>query len=112
MIYLASPYSSSDLVIQLERADLIARLCAKLLTKKYQVFSPIAFGQLMLDYEPELPTDAKYWEKYNAFFLKNCTEMWIILIQGWEKSLGVQAEIAFAKANNIKIKYVSVEDIL
>ena len=106
MIYIASPYTSSDNEVQLLRATQVAKYAAHLLKQEYQVFSPIAYGETMLYFEPDLPTNAKYWESFNFHFLKHCDELRVLMLEGWKESVGISQEIKYAKAVDMPITYV------
>lgn len=56
----------------------------------------------------DLPTDADYWLRQNLAFLSRCDKMYVLQLEGWEKSDGVQREIAFATEHNIPIEYITL----
>jgi hypothetical protein len=50
-----------------------------------------------------------FWRLVDIEFLKRCDELWVLTLDGWDKSVGVLAEIAYAKRNGIPIKYLSFD---
>lgn len=106
MIYFASPYSSPDPKVAQLRHDLVQEAMAHFMEQGTYIYSPIVLcHNTALKYA--LPTDAKYWEAYNNNTIRRCDEMWVFMIDGWEQSIGVTAEIEFAKLISIPIYYIT-----
>lgn len=105
MIFLSSPYTHVDKKIQQERYDKVAEIAAKLTSNGEHAFSPIIYGLELCKYK-DMPTDFKFWGDFCMNFLKRCDKMYVLQFDGWESSTGVQAEIKFAKENNITIHYL------
>ncbi len=106
MIFLASPYSSTVPNIEYDRYEL-ALGCTAALIDKFQlpVFSPIVHCHGMA-IEYTLPKDAKFWRKYNTAFLRKADSIYILKIDGWEESKGVQAEIKLAHQLSLPLHFV------
>lgn len=105
MIFLSSPYTHQDKKIQQERYDSLAKIAAELTANGEHSFSPIIYGLELCKYK-EMPTDFEFWESFCLHFLKMADKIYVLQFDGWESSTGVQAEIKFAKENNIPIKYL------
>lgn len=105
LIFLSSPYSDKDKSVVKFRAEAAAIFAAAHVAKGNTVFSPIVYGHTLLDYR-EMPSDWQFWQNFCKDFLEKCDELWVLQLPGWEKSSGIQAEIAFAKEKNIPIKYI------
>jgi len=105
LIYLASPYSHKDLNIIEERVNKINKLCARLLNKGINVFSPISHSHEIQKTE-NLPHTWDFWKDFDIMFLERCDELWVFKQKGWETSKGVKAEIEIAKKLNLRIKYL------
>lgn len=100
MIYLASPYSHPDTVIRHHRFAEARNATAWLLKKKCWVYSPIVHcHELTTIYA--LPTYFTYWQQYNEDMIKRCDHLYILTLEGWNKSEGVAAEWKYARALNI-----------
>lgn len=105
--YLAAPYSSIHIHIRDRRYNQTAYVASRLILRGEIIYSPItACHHLACDYD--LPTDADYWLKVNLEFLRRCGKMYVLQLDGWEDSVGVQREIAFATERNIPIEYITL----
>ena len=69
------------------------------------VYSPIVSNHEVAKHH-DLPKDWAYWEKIDFMFIDACQELWVLMMEGWEESKGVQAEIKYAQARDIPIKYI------
>jgi len=108
MIYVASPYSDPDEDLQRQRYLAVRKVMGKLMHKQLPVFSPILHCHniaILFD----LPSDAKYWQDYNTAFLRKADAMYIVCLEGWRSSKGVQQETDLAQLLNIPIEYVNSE---
>lgn len=108
MIYVASPYSHEDTSIMEERANAVTYYCYTEVKKGNNVFSPITYGH-ELRKRGYLPNDWDFWMSFCIDYLKHSDELYVFTIDGWDKSKGVSAEIAYAKENNIPIKYITLD---
>jgi hypothetical protein len=104
VIYLASPYSHPSEAVRFARFEAAARYCAALFRDGAFVFSPIvhchpcaAFG---------LPGDFLFWQGYNRAMLSLCSELRILMLDGWKESNGVAAEIRLAIEQGKAVGYV------
>ena len=105
LIYLASPYSHKDLNVQHQRFEQVMEITAKLMKDGYFIYSPITATHPMA-VKHALPTDWNYWKEYLHLMLPACDELWVVKMDGWDKSLGVAGEIELAKKIGIPIKYI------
>ena len=112
MIYLASPYSDDDPEVR-ERRFHHALNAATDLSKKEVVFSPIVYGHFLwaacANEGIELPFTFEYWESLNNPMIAACDTFAVLMLSGWENSLGVGAELALAQRLRKKIVYMKVE---
>lgn len=107
LIFVSSPYSHKDPEIVKRRVDQVCKFCAKKIAEGFIFFSPIAYGHLMLSYCP-MPSDWEFWKNYCEGFLSKCDEMIVLMLPGWQVSIGVQEEIEFATKKNIPISYILI----
>jgi hypothetical protein len=56
-----------------------------------------------------LPDDWKFWSQQDRRLLEACDELWVLTLDGWQQSVGIQAEIAIARELGKPIRYVSPE---
>jgi len=94
-IYLAAPYSHPDQEIIASRVKYVNKIAARLM-KTAIVYSPISHCHAIA-IENELPTDAAFWENQNKAFIKWCDQLVVLKLLGWEQSIGVKQEIAWAR---------------
>ena len=95
MIYLASPYTHPDPLVITRRYEAACRAAAELIRQGKTVFSAISHGHGIARYG--LPIDWPFWERHNRRYLESCEEVVVLMLDGWQKSVGVQAEIAVAR---------------
>lgn len=106
MIYLASPYSHPDPVIKKTRFLLVEQCCAMLINQGYLVWSPIVHCYEMAK-KFEMPDDAEFWKHYNFDFIRRSDGIYVLDIEGWQESKGVQMEIRLAEEMMIPVGYVN-----
>lgn len=106
--YLASPYSHSDPLIEVRRAQTAMYATAWLLAQRVKVFSPIhhCHSPSLL---ANLPGDADYWREYDQAFIRAAAGVIVLTDDGWRESRGVTSEVAYAQALQKPIYTVSNE---
>lgn len=102
MIYLASPYSHPDPAIRQARHDAVCRYAAKLMRVGLVVFSPIAHSHAIAMIE-NLPVTWEFWRKQDEHMLDLASILLVLCLDGWQESVGVQAEIAYAHRRGIEV---------
>lgn len=109
MIYLASPYSHPDAAVRQQRFESACRAAAELIRRGHVVFSPIAHSHSIAQHG--LPVDWRFWEAQDRRLLAACDELWVLTLDGWRESRGVQAEIAIARAAGKPVRFVSEAEV-
>lgn len=99
-IYVASPYTSPKRTETEARYIAVRDYTAKLIQEGYPAFSPIVHCHELACFH-NLPTDFEFWKKYNFAMLRGASELQVLALPGWEASIGVQGEIAFAEELNL-----------
>lgn len=87
MIYLASPYTSTNAEVLNERYNEAVKATAFYIKQGFVVFSPIVHSHWL-----ELPIDFEFWHDYDMAIIAKCVELWILAIDGWDRSKGVIEE--------------------
>jgi nucleoside 2-deoxyribosyltransferase len=105
--YLASPYSHPDPAVREERYRAACRAAAALLLAGQPVFSPIAHSHPLVEYG--LPADWSFWQRYDRELLERCDEVVVLMLDGWEESVGVREEIRLARAMGKPVRYLAPE---
>lgn len=108
-IYLAIPYSGME-ESSYEQATSMA---AKLINMyEINVFSPITHSHPLTRYGVKGTWD--YWQKIDFQFIDWADDVWVLIpregVDKVEKSIGVQAEIEYAKQNNKSVRYINVQE--
>lgn len=104
MIYLASPYSHPDAAIREERFHAACRAAAQLMRTGNAVYAPICHSHPIARFG--LPTEWSFWEATDREHLARCTEVVVLLIDGWQESEGIQREIRIAKGLRKPLRYL------
>lgn len=101
--YIAAPYyKHADKDVLMVTISSYSATCLK---RGDSVICPLTMGHNFIKLV-DLPRDSEWWLKWCYDLLSKCDEMDVLCLDGWEDSTGVQAEIKFAKENNIKINYI------
>lgn len=110
LYYLAQPYSiNSDESIRERRHDYAVKKVAEYLSKGYNVFSPILNSHLPA-LRHNLPNDWNFWQNIDKTYIALCSELWVLMMDQWERSVGLTAEIKYAESIGIPIKYIECPD--
>jgi hypothetical protein len=110
VIYLASPYSHPDPAVREQRFREACRAAAMLLRAGHAVFSPIANTHPLVEYG--LPTDWSFWEWHDREHLARCDGVVVLLLDGWEESVGVRQEIRIARTMGKPVQYLAAPDVI
>jgi len=102
--YLAIPYSHTNVELCVLRFEIANAVSALLMKEGEVIFSPISHTHPMARYG--LPGDWAYWKDQDIEFLNLCGEMYVVMLKGWDVSIGVKAEIEHMKQRGIKITYL------
>jgi nucleoside 2-deoxyribosyltransferase len=105
MIYLAAPYSHPEPSVREQRFRAACIAAARLIRAGHVIFSPISHGHPIAAYG--LPTDWWFWERHDREQLAQCDEVVVLTLDGWRKSVGVQAEIRIAGELGKPVRYLT-----
>ena len=110
-IYLASPYSHTDLRVVQNRAIAVCRKTGEILQKGYLVFSPIAHCHFIARH-CKLPGTWSFWEMFDRAFIEWADEVWILRLPEWEESTGFKNEIEIAHELEKPIRYIDMDTVI
>lgn len=102
--YLASPYSHADPLVRAARYRAACQATAALLRAGVVVFSPIAHSHALVEYG--LPSDWSFWERLDRAYLERCDQLVVLMLAGWQTSVGVQAEIRIADELGMPVSFL------
>jgi hypothetical protein len=105
LVYLACPYSHADHHVRRLRFGVANVVAARMMQQGIHVFSPISHTHPIAEVG-DLPKDWQFWKEYDLTFTQICRMLVVIKLDGWQESVGVQAEIKYANDLGIPIEYV------
>ena len=104
MIYIASPYTLTySLLMQAQRAAQVREFVAWCYKREWNIYSPIAHSAGLEKYD--LPGNYKFWRQFAEPMIKLSDEMYVLCIDGWDVSIGIDDEIKIAGANNKRVSF-------
>jgi len=111
-VYLASPFSHEDKLIEKWRYEQVCKAAALLQDDKHLIFSPIAhsFGLAMHGGLHNKPWEG-FWKEIDFAYISMMDALWVLTLTGWRSSIGVTDEIRFARSRNMPVKLVSMESV-
>lgn len=116
LIYLASPYSSDNGTTINRRVTATQQATAKLIEQGNLIFSPIVHSHPIADLVSFSPINTAKamsgWTAYDEAIIDKCDEVWVLMLDGWDKSRGVSHEIAYAFANKKPMRSVSFPELV
>ena len=107
VVYVANPYTGTDYERNV-RFLAVEKYTAHLIHEGGTAISPIVHNHV-LAFRNDLPHDFKFWQKYCLNLLMVCDIVHVLMLDGWEDSVGVQGEIAEAKELDIPVFFVDPE---
>ena len=111
LVYLAAPYSDKDPDVKEQRIANFCLVDAKLSLEGYYTVSPM-LKSLLFRYTSKVPSTWEFWQGYGEEIIKACNKMFVIMLDGWEESEGVQGEIELANKYGIEIEYIDPDKYL
>ncbi len=105
LVYLASPYTHPDVSVRIARFDAAALASAEIIKAGLNVFSPIVHSHPLTQHG--LNGDWQTWIEVDHDWIRRCDEVWVLMLRGWQQSVGVRAEIRFAGEIGRPVRYLS-----
>lgn len=87
-----------------ERFRAACRATAAMLRAGEVVFSPVVHSHPLVEFE--LPTAWSFWERIDRAHLERCDEVAVLMLDGWEASVGVRAEVGIARALGKPVRFL------
>ena len=101
--YLAAPYSlggSDTEYYRMQRYGMVTRAAWELFKNGINVYSPITHHHTIQKYG-RIEMSTSEWMKYDLPYLSVANKLYVLMIDGWDISDGVQQEIDYAKKHDI-----------
>jgi len=105
LIYLAVPYTHKNKEVEARRYERITVVSGIMVSLGFYNISPITQSHVQQEMV-ELETTWNFWKKVDTLFLERSDEIWVLMLEGWKESVGVQAEIAIAKKLKLPVRYI------
>lgn len=105
MIYLGQPYSHPHAKVREARYKAGLEWCARLQSRI--PYSPIVHWHNVAK-SHSLPTDADYWLEHCYHILGLSKALFVLQLDGWEKSYGLAKEIEYAARTGLTIAAVDI----
>lgn len=103
--YLALPYTHEDESVMDYRADVSDFVFSELTKEGRNIFAPITSCHNVRK-KYGLPGIWEYWKELDEQFISICKKVIVLMLPGWEISVGVKCEIELANKYLIPIEYV------
>jgi hypothetical protein len=107
MIYLCSPYTHSDSSVVTERVRIATEYVNEMLLSGVTVISPVVYGHNIVMMCGS-PSDWAFWEKACCDIMDKCSEVYVLMVDGWDKSTGIKGEIEYAAKLGLRVKYITI----
>lgn len=105
--YLACPYSHDNPAVLRDRFEAVTKLAARLIRSGKHIYSPISHSHAIT--ETGLPCGWEFWASLSLAMLGVCDDVLVYCIDGWDRSVGVRAEVMAAEASGKPVRYLMPE---
>lgn len=112
LYYLASPYSHKSEIVRAMRKFLVDAVGSQLVAQGIHVFGPITESACYTKMEPTLDGAWDFWKAHDLLMLDRCDAMLVLTLKGWAQSVGVSAEIKYAKERGLDVLFLDVDEML
>ena len=110
LIYLASPYSHDDPHVIERRVRQVQAAAARLIELGHLIFSPIVYTHPIAEMTSFAPVNTAEamsgWMDYDKAMIDKCDELWVLELDGWAQSRGVEAERNHALNTGKTIRHI------
>ena len=100
LIYLTSPYSHGNPLMERIRFNQAVSWAADLTNLGHIVFSPIVHSRPLEMHGDGIKGNWDFWQRIDETFMRRCDRLVVLCVYGWGESVGVTAEIAFMRARS------------
>lgn len=104
VIYVANPYTGTK-EERAERFRAVEKFVAHLIRQGETAISPIVHNH-ELSINHNMPGDFAFWQKYCLNLLLVCDKLYVLMLDGWDTSVGVHDEVVEANELEIPIFYI------
>lgn len=109
--YIASPYSHKSKRMMARRYLAVDKTAAKLCLEGFLLIEPISMCHFK-SIKFEMPTGYEYWKNRDRKFVSMCDGIVVLCIPGWDTSIGVKDEVAYAQVLGKQVIYLDPKKYL
>lgn len=108
MLFLSTPYNHPDKEVRTKRVRQTATFAMRRLQMGQVFINPTLYGLTLIDNTTEDFNDTGWqtWKNLCLAILDRCDALYVLMMEDWDKSIGVSEEIEHAKARGIPIYYL------
>ena len=107
MIIIGIPYSDYNAEVVRGRIGAAEIYLLELMAHNKCAIIPAAIGHHIWQ-STNISNTFEYWENYCINLIKECSELHVLMLPGWENSKGLEKEINTAKEYNVPILYIEM----
>ena len=110
-IYLAGPYSHKNKSIMAYRRFMLTQVAAHYCKQGAHVHSPITESAA---YQTEAGMEGTWeqWSERDKLILDRCDYMIVLMLPGWDKSVGVRSELEHAELIGLRVFYLDPKSMI
>jgi hypothetical protein len=105
VIYIAAPYSHEKPYIVEARVRVIAGLVGKIMEQGQLPICPLLGSHIVAEV-CSLRTDFDFWQRLDREVIRHCEQLWVLCLEGWDRSISVRAEIEWAEKCGIPVRWI------
>jgi hypothetical protein len=102
------PAGHHILRVAVDKGQLVlCRACCE--RETFIVFSPITMTHPIDNIlaKDKITLGSEYWVRFDELFMKACSRMVVLMIDGWKESQGIKREMEFFKAMGKDVEYLN-----
>lgn len=103
-VYLGSPYSHPEEAVREARYLEAEKAMVQMLKEGVHTYSPIVMTHTAAC-RYGLPQESSWWRANNYAFLGMASELRVLMIEGWDASIGLTDEINMANLLGVPVSY-------
>jgi hypothetical protein len=106
-VYLASPFSHPKWYVRWWRFIQVCRVAARLMRQGHVVFCPIAHAFPIELFGMKAIEGFDFWMRQDLPVLIRAKKIFVLMLPGWEKSIGIAKEVETADTHDIPVEYLA-----
>lgn len=106
LVYLACPYSDPNPAVRQERFEKVNKAAGCLMRNGLKVFSPISHTHPIAS-ACDLPLEWEYWEQFDRLFISISHRFYVLMLDGWKESKGIEEELKIADELGLQIEFIA-----